>query len=109
MTWDFADRMDLPETRWGAIGVVTRVEADSRSALADVEARSGLVRGQVVRWVPGNREESKEDRADHPYGAAIILEQLTDQAILYVPPGWGDVGGLDHAGIEVPIKSDAKQ
>lgn len=109
MTWDFADRMDLPETRWGAIGVVTRVEADSRSALADVEARSGLVRGQVVRWVPGNREESKEDRADHPYGAAIILEQLTDQAILYVPPGWGDVGGLDHASIEVPIKSDAKQ
>lgn len=107
-TWDFAKRVDQPIPRWQAIGVVRQFDPLARSATVDVGASAGLIRGQIVRWLPATNESatkasSRPASIDRNPGAAIVLHPMLDQTTLYVPPGWGSPDQMEHARVEVPV------
>lgn len=97
--WDFAERRDPMPPDWRAIGIVGRVVPESRSAVAELEPRSEASVGRVVRLIP--EDPSDPDEPPRPAGAAIVIHRSGETAILYVPPGWGRVGELLNARVEL--------
>lgn len=102
-TWDFAERVGLPFVRWQEIGVVKQVDKKAQSAILDLEAASGPIRGQLVRWLPAVQEQTGASGGKRTAGAAIVIHLMPNQAMLYVPTGWGSPGQLEHARVEVPV------
>jgi len=100
MPWDWAERQVPPWPRWTPIGVVNQVDEIARSAVADIDAGSSLTRGQVVRWVPPVKGDQAANACDRLPGAAIVLHVTSMQALLYIPPGWGDIEHLNSARVE---------
>ncbi|HOW72320.1 MAG TPA: hypothetical protein PKY77_17100 [Phycisphaerae bacterium] len=101
--WDFAERVGQPVPRWQGIGAVREVDTQARTAILDADASSVLIRGQMVRWLPVAQESSKGSPGGQAPGAALLIHPMLNQAMLYVPPGWGRPEQLEHARIEVPV------
>ncbi|GMV96138.1 MAG: hypothetical protein AMXMBFR83_05060 [Phycisphaerae bacterium] len=95
--WDFAERRRPGAPDWRAVGIVQRVSAGSRSAEVTLEPRSTLAAGRIVRWVP----ESPPDQPARPAGAAIVIHRSADEALIYVPPGWGNIEHMAHARVDL--------
>ena len=108
LPWEFAERRKPPWPRWGAIGVVKQVDRAGRWATADVDPRCRLRVGQLVRCAPMATEGPRPPDKDQAPGAAVVLAGDRDEAILHVPPAWGDLEHLDHAQVEVLMDSPAK-
>jgi hypothetical protein len=108
LPWEFAERRMPAWTRWGAIGVVKQVDRAGRWVAADVDPRCRLRVGQLVRWAPTATEGPSPADKDRAPGAAVVLAGDRDEAILHVPPAWGDLEHLDHAQVEVLMLQPAK-
>lgn len=103
MVWDFAERVTPPWSRWLPLGVVRHIEEAGRWALADVDPRTPLSRGDVVRW-EGTFAEGHSVGPERPYpGAAVVMQVMKDQILLFVPHGWGDTRQLARARVEVRV------
>jgi len=97
--WDFAERRLPALPYWRPVGIIGSPLPESRSAVADVDARSPATVGRVVRCIPEEPVDPQESA--RPPGAAIVIHRSGDEAILYVPPGWGKLEELDRARIEL--------
>ncbi|HSW45501.1 MAG TPA: hypothetical protein VLM89_08015 [Phycisphaerae bacterium] len=101
--WDFAERRTPPWMRWGAIGLIKRVDAAGRWAAADIDPRCKPRVGQVVRCSPTADAVSGSATGENVAGAAVILGVSSDEVVLHVPSAWGDPKHLDHARVEVSM------
>ncbi len=97
--WDIAERTKPAAPRWEPMGVVTAVTQEARVGWADVDDRVALQPGERLRW---------EADPEQPEYAAIVLGQKRQRVLLWVPPGWGPIQRLHHAGVDVEIKPSAK-
>jgi len=90
--WEIAERCLPKRLEFRPIGTIEKVDFKSRSAVARIDERSAIITpGQVVRWMPSGEK---------PPGAAIVLRCTGARAILYVPPGWGDLRDAPDARVE---------
>lgn len=98
--WDFAERREPLLPDWRAIGIVQeRVVPASHAVTATLEPLSTAVVGRIVRCVP---EEPADPHAPAPRAAAaIVIHRSGDEAVLFVPPGWGQVEDLANARVEL--------
>ncbi|GMU20552.1 MAG: hypothetical protein AMXMBFR13_06490 [Phycisphaerae bacterium] len=96
--WDFAERRNPPWPYWRQIGMVERVDPSTRTAMAVLEPRSPATTGTVVRWTP--TPEKPTGGRKRP-GSALVIHREGDQAVLYVPPAWGEVENLPRALVEL--------
>jgi len=101
MPWDWAERKKPPWAHWGPVGGLRQVDAIARSAVVDIDAGVSLARGQLVRWVPQARGDQLARPDAYWPGAAIVLHVTIDEALLYVPPGWGEIEYLNHAHVQI--------
>ena len=88
--WDFAERRG--PAIMTEVGIVSTTDASLRTAVADIDARSAIKSGDVVRCVPGG---------DKRGGMAVVIRRAADHAFLYVPPGWSEMQHLLRARLEV--------
>lgn len=102
--WDLAERRRPPSPDWREVGIVQQVSLKSRAAAITLEPGLAAGPGTVVRWIP---EPAPADQARRPAGAAMIIHRSQDEAILYVPPGWGQVDYLANARIELAAESSS--
>ncbi len=92
--WNLADRLKAPSFQYQPAGKISAIQPGMRSALVD---NINLQQGEIVRWVPS---KTKDEIPIQRIGAGLIVGSNTTGAILYVPPGWGDVSLLPYARID---------
>ena len=88
--WELAERQVPDAEVWQPIGIVEQAEPALCSAAGSVEPASRIAPGALVRLVPENRTPA----------AAIVIGQVGDRVVTYIPPGWGDLSHLPRARIE---------
>ena len=91
--WAMAVRDAPAWPSWETTGIVRETSGRTRHMIADIQPDSPLAPGDVVRWMP-------DSDLRRPYGLAIVIAVMHTEALLAVPPGWGNVKIAPRAAIQ---------
>jgi hypothetical protein len=93
--WDMAHRRSKLPMVWQPVGQVTHIDAQGRTLVCHQIGPDLIQPDQVVRF--------QRTDADTQPGAAVTVSVSGDQAVLYVPPGWGELDDAQGAQIEARV------
>ncbi len=95
--WDLADRFEPRLPQWRPIGILTETQKDMIPGIADIDRRSELKAGDIVRLAPPSPNDEKTEAL---LATGLVVYRFPDQAAIYIPPGWGDARALKNARID---------
>lgn len=95
--WDLADRLEPRQPQWRPIGILTESRVENSAGIADIDPRSSLQNGDIVRLAPSAHQDAEMGRV---YAAALVVHRFPDRIVLYMPPGWGNPRTMKDARID---------
>ncbi len=95
--WDLADRLEPRLPQWRPIGILTETHLDMVSGIADIDPRSELKVGDLVRLAP---PAPNDEKTEAPLAAALVVHRFPDRLAIYMPLGWGTPQAMKNARVD---------
>jgi hypothetical protein len=94
--WNFAERIEPRRARWDEIGEVKNVDPKWRVCGCSLKQGVTVTAGSVI-GLSGQGSEQV---------AGLIVTPVSDGALVYIPPGWGDLDRLKGARVMMAESRD---